>query len=618
LALINLFNVGLAFGGPKLLDQISFLVRPGERVCLVGRNGAGKSSLLKILAGQLAPEHGEVSREVGLRCAYLPQNVPMGLQGSVYEVVAAGLGEPGRVLADLRRGRAASAGHDDQELWRLDHQLAAVLDRLGLDGEAAMESLSGGLKRRALLARALAAQPELLLLDEPTNHLDIDSIVWLENFLAGRDGAMVFVSHDRAFARNLATRTVELDRGRLLDWNCSYDEFVQRREDALQNESERQARFDKKMAQEEQWLRRGVKARRTRDEGRVRRLMAMRAERAQRREALGSARLRAQEAGLSGKVVAELKDVSFGYGERPLIKGCNALIMRGDKMGVIGPNGSGKTTLLRLILGQLTPQSGQIILGANLEPAYFDQMRQEIDGDKSVRDNLVEGHDSLIINGNQRHVISYLQDFLFTPDRAHSPARVLSGGERNRLLLAKLFARPANLLVLDEPTNDLDGDTLDLLEHLLVQFAGTVLLVSHDRQFINNTVSCILALEGDGVAREYVGGYDDWLAQRPVEAEPAAAPKEPKAKRQRPRAEQPRRLSFKQRQELEALPARIEELESRQAAIQARLSDPEFYASAAKEAAGLAAELAELEAQLEAAYDAWADLERLAEEAAGD
>ena len=480
MALINLFDVSLAFGGPKLLDGIGFRVQSGERICLMGRNGAGKSSLLKVLAGTLNPESGEISREVGLETGYLPQEVDHGLEGEVYEVAAKGLGDLGRVLRRLRRGQGGVDDVEqgnDQEVWAADHRLRTVLTRLGLAPHTRVEALSGGFKRRVFLAQTLAQSPPLLLLDEPTNHLDIDAIVWLEEFLLAYQGAMVFISHDRAFARHLATRVVELDRGQLYDWNCPYDEFLRRREEALLIEQEQRSKFDKKMAQEEAWLNRGVKARRTRDEGRVRRLMQMRQERARRREVLGSARLRVQKAGLSGKLVAEVNEVDFAYDdEQPVIRHFSALILRGDKIGVIGPNGSGKTTLLKILLGQLEPQSGGVRLGANLEIVYFDQMRQELDLDKSVRDNLSDSHDSVLINGRQRHVISYLQDFLFSPDRAHSPVRVLSGGERNRLLLAKLFAKPANLLVLDEPTNDLDRDTLELLENLLVEFSGTVLL----------------------------------------------------------------------------------------------------------------------------------------------
>ncbi|MFH1058291.1 MAG: ATP-binding cassette domain-containing protein [Pseudomonadota bacterium] len=623
MALINLFDVSLAFGGPKLLDGIGFRVQAGERICLMGRNGAGKSSLLKVLAGALPPESGEISREVGLATGYLPQDVDGGLEGEVYEVAAQGLGDLGRVLRRLRRGQGgvedAEQGND-QEVWDADRRLRTVLTRLGLAPRTRVETLSGGLKRRVFLARALAQSPPLLLLDEPTNHLDIDAIVWLEEFLLAYQGAMVFISHDRAFARHLATRVVELDRGQIYDWNCPYDEFLRRREEALLIEQEQRVNFDKKMAQEESWLNRGVKARRTRDEGRVKRLMQMRQERARRREVLGSARLRAQQAGLSGKVVAEVNEVGFAYeAEQPVIRQFSTLILRGDKIGIIGPNGSGKTTLLKIILGLLEPQAGDIRLGANLEIAYFDQMRQELDLDKSVRDNLCDGHDSMLINGRQRHVISYLQDFLFSPDRAHSPVRVLSGGERNRLLLAKLFAKPANLLVLDEPTNDLDRDTLDLLENLLVEFSGTVLLVSHDRKFLNNVVTSTLVMEGRGQVGEYAGGYDDWLTQRAADPAPAPArPPKPAKARKRPPRERPRGLTFKQKQELAALPQRIEALEREQAQLHERVSDPALYARGGQEVAAISVRLAELELEMEKAFAIWEELEAIAAQAGGD
>jgi ATP-binding cassette subfamily F protein uup len=617
LALINLFGVSLAFGGPKLLDGISFRVHPGERVCLLGRNGAGKSSLLKLLAGALPPDSGEISREVGLETGFLPQQVPGGLAGQVYEVAAGSLGVLGQTLTKLRRGQAGDQGEalgNDQAVWDADLRLRTVLTRLKLDPAADVATLSGGLKRRVLLARALAAQPQLLLLDEPTNHLDIETIVWLEEFLAGYPGAMVFVSHDRAFARNLATRVVELDRGEVFDWNCPYDEFLRRREDALLKEQDQRSRFDKKMAQEEEWLHRGVKARRTRDEGRVRRLMQMRQELVLRRELLGSAKLRAQKAGLSGKVVAEVEGVSFAYDAELVIKEFSTLILRGDKVGIIGPNGSGKTTLLRLLLGRLAPQQGDIRLGANLEIAYFDQMREELDPDKTVQENLAQGQDSLLVGGRQRHVISYLKDFLFTPDRAHSPVRVLSGGERNRLLLAKLLAKPANLLVLDEPTNDLDRDTLELLESLLVEFPGTVLLVSHDRQFLNNVAACTLVLEGAGEVGQFAGGYDDWLAQRRrglASAPPKIRPAKP---RSRPPQDGPRSLTFKQKRALEELPARIEALEREQAELHQRVSDPALYAKGGKEAVAISTRLEELELELEGAFTQWEELESLAQE----
>ena len=612
MALIDLFDVSLAFGGPALLDKVNFRVHQGERVCLVGRNGAGKSSLLKLLAGKVHPDSGEISRETGLSVGHLPQNVPGGLRGQVYEICAAGLGQNGELLIRLFQGKGGnrlSRHENEQEIWLIEHRLQSILSRLGLDPQDRAETLSGGMQRRVLLARALASQPDLLLLDEPTNHLDIDSIAWLESFLLQFGGAIVFVSHDRAFARNLATRVVEPDRGALYDWNCPFDEFLQRREDALAVEQEQRAKFDKKMAQEEQWLCGGLKARRTRNEGRVRRLMEMRGIRANRREVLGSAKLRAQQAGLSGKVVAEAEAVEFSYGPKQVIKDFNTIILRGDKVGIIGPNGSGKTTLLGILLGKLQPQGGAVRQGLNLETAYFDQMRAELDNDKTVIENITDGHETLIINGQQRHVISYLKDFLFTADRARSPVHILSGGERNRLLLAKLFTKPANLLVLDEPTNDLDFDTLELLENLLVEFEGTVLLVSHDRQFLNNVVTSTLALEGGGVVREYAGGYDDWLAQRRLsqETKPAKSAK-PKV---RPKQDQPRKLNFNEKRELSQLPEKIEALEQEQATLHEKVADPELYASGGKAAADISRRLEEIQAELEQVYARWEELEAI-------
>ncbi len=621
MSLISLCEVSLAFGGPLILDAVGFQVQEGERVCLLGRNGAGKSSLLRVLAGVQRPDLGQVNRAQGLEIGHLAQDVPPNLEGTVYELAAQGLGALGRALVALRRDQAGDLGlepADEQEIWHLDHQIQAVITRLGLQAETRVETLSGGLQRRALLARALAARPGLLLLDEPTNHLDIDTIAWLEQFLLARRGAMVFVSHDRAFARALATRVVELDRGVIYDWKCPYDEFLRRREEHLLIERERREKSDRKLAQEEEWLHRGIKARRTRDEGRVRRLLQMRAERAQRRDLLGSARMQTAPAQLSGRVVAEVRGVSFAYADQPVFRDFSTVILRGDKLGIIGPNGSGKTTLLKVLLGHLPPQAGRIKLGANLEVAYFDQMRAELDPDRSVQDDLSDGQDSLLVGGRPRHVISYLKDFLFTPDRAHSPVRVLSGGERNRLLLAKLFAQPANLLVLDEPTNDLDRDTLELLENLLVEFEGTVLVVSHDRQFLNNVVAGVLALEGDGLVREYAGGYDDWLLQR---GQAAASEPVPPAKKERPRppkTEQPKRLTYQQKQELAALPGHIETLEEELARLHDLVADPSWYASAGKEVAVVTARIAELDAELERAFAIWEELERLSQPHRGD
>jgi ABC transport system ATP-binding/permease protein len=624
-ALISLRNISLAFGGPVLLDGINLQIEAGDRLCLLGRNGSGKSTLLRLLGGELPADGGELARQQGLRTALVSQEVPAGLSGSVFEVVAAGAGQTTALLAEYHRlSQALAAGGDPQMLeqlailqkkleaadgWQLHQQVERLLGRLSLDAEAQFTTLSGGTQRRALLARALAASPDLLLLDEPTNHLDIDTILWLEEFLLKEVKTFAFVTHDRAFARRLSNRIAELDRGRLFAWSVDYDTFTERREELLAAEVSRQALFDKKLAQEEAWLRQGVKARRTRNEGRVRALKKMREERRARRERTGTAKVQLHEADRSGHLVVEAENVSFAYDGKPVIKDLNTSILRGDRIGIIGPNGSGKTTLLRLLLGELSPQQGTIRLGTRREVLYFDQMRAQLDPDKSVQDNVAEGNDTLTIGGQSRHVIGYLQDFLFAPERARSPVRILSGGERNRLLLAKLFAKPSNVLVMDEPTNDLDAETLDLLEELLADYQGTLLLVSHDREFLNNVVTSTIVLGNDGAVREYVGGYDDWLrqaqAEAPVSNRPQSAPVE-KARRQ---VERSRKLSFKEERELEGLPERIHALEMEQTTLHATLADPNYYRVAGAEAAKQAARLQQIEAELEEAFRRWEELE---------
>ncbi|NMC74767.1 MAG: ATP-binding cassette domain-containing protein, partial [Geobacteraceae bacterium] len=529
MSLIALHNIQLAFGGPPILDGAGLQIEEGDRLCLLGRNGAGKSTLLKLLAGEIPPDNGEIMRRQNLRVSLVSQESPPDLSGSVFDVVAAGMGDAAELLAEHHHVgiRLAAEGGDDllrrlEEIhkaleesggWRKHQEVERVLGRLSLDPEADFSSLSGGTKRRALLARALVAAPDILLMDEPTNHLDIDTIVWLEEFLLKEVRTFLFVTHDRAFARRMANRVAELDRGRLFAFACGYDAFMERREALLEAEISRQALFDKKLAQEEAWIRQGIKARRTRNEGRVRALLKMREERSQRRERPGSAAIQLQEAERSGRLVAEVEGVSFAYGGKPVIRDFSTTILRSDRIGIIGPNGSGKTTLLRLLLGELQPQSGEIRLGTRREVLYFDQMRDQLDPDRTVQENVGEGNDTIVINGRPRHVIGYLQDFLFPPERARSPVRILSGGERNRLLLAKLFTKPSNVLVMDEPTNDLDAETLDLLEDLLLEYSGTLLLVSHDRDFLNNVVTSTLSIGPDGRVREYVGGYDDWLRQ---------------------------------------------------------------------------------------------------------
>jgi ATP-binding cassette subfamily F protein uup len=625
-ALISLRDITLAFGGPPLFSGINLQIEPGDRLCLMGRNGSGKSTLLKLIGGELSAEGGEIQRQQGLKVAQLTQDVPQGVNGTVFDVVAAGMGTAAAVLAEYHHVSHQMAHDSSEKLlarlevlqkeleendgWNLHQEVERVLNRLDLDAEAEFTALSGGTKRRVLLARALVSTPDILILDEPTNHLDIDTILWLEEFLAKNVKTVLFVTHDRAFARRLANRVAELDRGRIYAFSCGYDEFVEKREALLEAEITRQALFDKKLAQEEVWVRQGIKARRTRNEGRVRALKKLREESRQRRERLGTAKIQLQVADRSGALVAEATAVTFAYDNRAIVKKLSTIIMRGDRIGIIGPNGSGKTTLLRLLLGELEPQQGEIKLGTRREVIYFDQLREQLDMDKSVQENVGEGNDTLIINGQSRHIIGYLQDFLFSPERARSPVSILSGGERNRLLLAKLFTKPSNILVMDEPTNDLDAETLDLLEDLLMEYPGTLLLVSHDREFLNNVVSSTLVLSGDGSVQEFVGGYDDWLSQAALEVTAArqAVQKAPPEK-DKPLKEKARKLSFKDERELEALPEKIAGFEKEQETLHTRLADPVFYKSGGGEVVSINARLAEVEQELEAAFLRWDELE---------
>jgi ATP-binding cassette subfamily F protein uup len=589
--LLSLRGVCLAFGGPRLLDRADLQIEPGERVCLVGRNGEGKSSLLRLILGELEPDDGIVERQQGLRVANLPQDVPEGHGGTVADEVAAGLDE-------LDRHPGAS-----------DHRVLAVISRVGLDPDARFSELSSGMKRRVLLAQAIVGDPGLLLLDEPTNHLDLDSIRWLETFLLRYPGTIVFVTHDRVFLEKLATRIVELDRGRLSDWACDYPTFLKRREELLAAEERQRALFDKKLAQEETWIRKGIEARRTRNEGRVRALEAMRRAHRQRRERQGTPLIQAQEAERSGTLVIEAEDVSFAYADRPVIRDFSTAIIRGDKVGIIGPNGSGKTTLIRLLLGQLTPDQGTVRQGTNLEISYFEQLKSALDEEKTVQQNVSE-YDVVSVGGRDRHVLGYLQDFLFPPERSRSLVKYLSGGERSRLLLAKLFTRPSNVLVMDEPTNDLDIDTLELLESLLVEYQGTILLVSHDRAFLNDVVTSTLVIGDDGQVKEYEGGYDDYVRQR---SEEAPAPAKSTAAISRPQSplrasESARKLSFKERRELEAMPARIEDLESRIGQVHEAMSAPSFYKQDKDEIARAKTTLESLESELATAYERWHEL----------
>ncbi|MBK1631360.1 ABC transporter ATP-binding protein [Thiohalocapsa halophila] len=636
--LLSLQSVVLSYGAPNLLDGVDLTIGPAERVCLLGRNGTGKSTLLRIIAGDVQPDAGEVRRGDGVRIARLAQEAPAGAGERVLDVVMDGLGSLGAAAAeylhlshvlatstdpaeaDLARLAAVQQRLDAEGGWAIEQRAERVISRLALDAEAPYAVLSGGLRRRVMLARALVSEPDLLLLDEPTNHLDVNTIEWLEEFLLGFGGSILFITHDRRFLRRLATRILELDRGSLTDWPGDYDNYLRRRAERDHAEAQAQARFDKKLAEEEVWIRQGIKARRTRNEGRVRELEAMRAERRERRTGPGNARLRLDTGERSGKLVVEAEGVRFGYGEagadKPVIDGLDTLILRGDRVGIIGPNGAGKSTLLKLLLGELQPDAGKIRLGTNLQIAYFDQLRAQLDPNRSVRDNVAGGSDMVEAGGRRIHVLSYLKDFLFAPERAQQPVSALSGGERNRLLLARLFTQPANLLVMDEPTNDLDVETLELLEEMLAAFDGTLLLVSHDRELLDNVVTSSLVLEGEGRVREYVGGWSDWLRQRPAApaVQPAGASQAAKpAGARKPAAAAapatPKKLSYKDQRELSELPARIEQLEAEQTELQQRLADPALYRDGGAEVTAVQGRLAELEDQLAADYARWEDLE---------
>ncbi len=630
--IITLNAVDFSVGGPLLLDTVDFSIEPGERVALIGRNGAGKSTLLRLLSGEIKPDDGDIRREASTRIARLEQEVPADASGSVFDVVAAGLGDLGALLAEyhhlIHEDAIDSAAFarvqtaiEAADAWSLDQRVSETLDRLSLDGDADFGRLSGGMKRRVLLARALVSAPDLLLLDEPTNHLDIAAIDWLEGFLKAWQGALIFVTHDRRFLRQLATRIVEIDRGQLTSWPGDWDNYLRRREERMNAEAQENARFDKLLAQEEVWIRQGIKARRTRDEGRVRRLKAMRNERAARRDSTGNVKMETAQASNSGKKVLEAKDVNFAFGDRPILRDFSTTILRGDRIGLIGANGSGKTTLLKLLLGDLVPQSGEVRIGTQLQIAYFDQYRTTLREDWNAIENVAEGKDFVEINGKNKHIIGYLQDFLFTPERARAPITRLSGGERNRLLLAKLFAQASNLLVMDEPTNDLDVETLELLEDLLAEYPGTLLLVSHDRDFLDNVVTSTLVMEPDGRVGDYVGGYSDWLRQRPTASDttkslPGTSQPKSGAKEAEPATAAPiaasaakRKLSYKDARELELLPKRIEDLETRIAAGTDTMHAPGFFAQSREVVAAHEQALATWQAELEHAYARWEALE---------
>ncbi|MGV8073054.1 MAG: ATP-binding cassette domain-containing protein [Syntrophobacteraceae bacterium] len=631
MALIRINDVSISLGGPLLLDCATLLIEEGERIGLLGRNGSGKSTLMKMLNGDIPADRGEIVRDGNIRVALLPQDVPEELPGTVFDIVSSG----GQEYLDLLRqyhDLTMQLAHSDEEdilkklervqheletsgAWHFHQRIKTVITWASLDEEAEFRLLSAGLKRRVMLAKALVNEPDLLLLDEPTNHLDINSILWLEEFLIKYDKTIMFVTHDRAFLQRVATRIVEIDRGRLVSFDCDYATYLDRRQAMLDAEAKARQEFDKKLVREEVWVRQGIKARRSRNEGRVRALLQLRRERDLRREHSGNARILIQEAERSGKLVVDAEKIRFAYGEKKIIENFSTTIIRGDKVGIIGPNGSGKTTLLKILLGDLKPQQGRLRPGAGLKVAYFDQVRAQLDEDRTLKDNVADGNDTVFIGDAPRHIIGYLKDFLFSPSQILAPVRSLSGGERNRLLLAKLFSTPSNVLVLDEPTNDLDTETLELLEERLLDYSGTILLVSHDRAFLNNVVGSTIVFEGDGRLEEYVGGYDDWLRQRPAPATPEtpkASAKEERPKKERAPREK-RKLSFKEARELEALPQTIELLEREKTEIVAALSSPEFYAKGDPTLITATNErLKALDMELDAAYGRWEELDDLA------
>lgn len=633
MSLIKLENFSLHYGEQIIFDRLDFVLHKGDRLCLSGRNGVGKSTLLACLQGLREPDVGQRWVQKGLRIAGLSQELPEMSGETVFGFVARGLDAVGRALSayetlshqpqpDMQTLARLQQEIEDNDGWSINNRIQQVLTRLDLKAEATLDSLSGGWRRRVALAQALVCEPDVLLLDEPTNHLDIAAIQWLEEFLASYSGALVFITHDRAFLRRIATSVAELDRGKLFVWQGDYDSFLNFREESLAAEEKHQALFDKKLQQEEIWIRQGIKARRTRNEGRVRALKAMRVERAQRLERMGKVKLEIDSDKLSGKLVSELQNVEFSWGAQNIIDNFSCRIMRGDKIGLLGPNGIGKTTLLKIILGELQPQAGKVSLGTNLSIAYFDQLREQLDQEKDARDNIAGGQDFIEINGKRKHVMSYLQDFLFSGERARTPIKTLSGGERNRILLAKLFSKPGNLLVLDEPTNDLDLETLELLEELLGSYEGTVLLVSHDREFLDNVVSSTIAFEGQGRVQEYVGGYADWLRQGGQWPQPSVSGvvgvkesttkgndqgKAPPANSAKATGKA-KKLSYKDQRELNALPEKIEKLEQHINALQTQISRPEFYQQPKADTEVVLKELAEKEEMLTLLYARWEEL----------
>jgi ATP-binding cassette subfamily F protein uup len=607
MVLVNLQNVSISFGESLLLDKINLLIKTGERIGILGRNGSGKSTLLRLIVGEQLPQNGDIQRKVGILITALAQEVPKRLNATVKEVV----------ISDDLTGKNAyvidpTGKRDDQKAsWEVEQRANEILSRMKLDGSDLFETLSAGIKRRVLLAGALCKDPDILLLDEPTNHLDIDSILWLEDFLARYPKTIVFVTHDRTLLRRLATRIVEIDRAHLYSWSCDYDTFIKRRAEDMEAEENRWHVFDKKLAQEEVWIRQGIKARRKRNQGRVRALEKMRAEQRNRRQKEGVVKLTAQSAERSGRAVIEAKNLTFSFGTKHIVKDFSATIMRGDKIGVIGSNGIGKTTFMQLLLKVLAPEKGTVQHGTHLKIEYFDQLRLRLDENKSVQSNVAVGNDTIMLNGKQRHVIGYLQDFLFSPQRARSPVFVLSGGEKNRLMLAKLFMQPFNVLIMDEPTNDLDIETLELLEEMLFEYSGTLLLISHDRDFINKVVTSTFVFEGDGKIQQYAGGYDDYLRQRPQEKVPISTTTSKRSGNalKNKTAEPQRKLGYMQQRELEQLPQKIESLEKRRGELYKILSDPQFYRREKKEIAAIKKDLMDLESEIKLAYERWEQLE---------
>lgn len=620
MALISLQEISLAFGGPQIFDQLSLHVEQGERVALLGRNGVGKTTLMKVMSGELKVNSGKVIYQKGIRVTHLPQEVPANITGNLFDLVLSGLGGRAKLLSDYHHANhrlaesysdkrmeelgRLQAEMDRSNAWQTHSQVEDVIAHMNLDPESLFENLSGGQKKRALLAKALIAKPEVLLLDEPTNHLDVDSIEWLENYLKEYPGTIFFVTHDRMFMQHLCTKIAELDRGRMWSWACDYTTFLERKQAALEIEAAERAEFDKKLAREEVWIRQGIKARRTRNQGRVVALEKLRAEKKAQRQVMGKVRMKAQEGERSGQLVTKFENLSHAYADKVLIRDFTGEIMRGDKIGIIGPNGSGKTTLLKILLGQLLPQQGSVKIGTNLQVAYYDQLREYLHEEKTVVENVCESGDTVVINGKSKNIMGYLQDFLFSPERARTPVKVLSGGERNRLFLARLFTKPSNVLVMDEPTNDLDVETLELLEELLVDYSGTLLLVSHDRAFLNHVVTSTIALEGNGEIREYAGGYDDWLIQR---AKPRFAVPAPEKKAL---AEKPGKLSQEEQRELKNLPAAIEKLEAEQGRLFDLMAAPAFYQKPPAEIAQTKQRSENLSQDLQKLYQRWEMLER--------